>query len=53
MPLNITVNKRGEKNITIGTGGNEKQKCAVMLCGTENGGKCKGLKSPDGWTSHW
>jgi hypothetical protein len=39
MPLNTTVHKKGDKNITVRTGGNEKQWCTVMLCITADGRK--------------
>jgi hypothetical protein len=39
MPLDTTVNKRGEKNITIISGGNEKQRCTMMLCVMVDGRK--------------
>ena len=37
MPLDTTVNKKGDKSVTIRTGGNEKQRCTVMLCITADG----------------
>jgi hypothetical protein len=32
MPLNTAVHKKGDKNVTVRTGGNEKQRCMVTLC---------------------
>jgi hypothetical protein len=32
MPLDTMVHKKGDKNVTVRTGGNEKQWCPVMLC---------------------
>jgi hypothetical protein len=32
MSLNTTVHMKGDKNVTVRTGGNEKQQCIVMLC---------------------
>jgi hypothetical protein len=31
IPLDKTVHKKGDKNVTVRTGGNEKQWCTVML----------------------
>jgi hypothetical protein len=39
MPLDTTVHKKGDKNVTVRAGGNEKQRCMVMLCITADGGK--------------
>jgi hypothetical protein len=36
MSLDTTVNKRGKKNITIRTGGNEKERCTVIRQMKEN-----------------
>jgi hypothetical protein len=38
MPFDTTVHKNGDKNVTVRTGGNEKQWCTVM-CITADGGK--------------
>jgi hypothetical protein len=38
MPLDTTVRKKGDKNVTVRTGGNEKQLCMVM-CITADGRK--------------
>jgi hypothetical protein len=32
MPLDTAVHKKGDKNVTVRTGGNEKPWCMVMLC---------------------
>jgi hypothetical protein len=32
MPIDTTVHKKCDKNVTVRTGGNEKQWCVVMLC---------------------
>jgi hypothetical protein len=32
MPLDTMVHKKGDKNVTVRTGVNEKQQCMVMLC---------------------
>jgi hypothetical protein len=39
MPLDTTVHKKGDKNVTVRTGGNEKQRCTAMLCITVDGRK--------------
>lgn len=39
MPYDTTVHKKGEKQVTIRTGGNEKQRCTVMLSITADGRK--------------
>jgi hypothetical protein len=39
MPLDTTVHKKGDKNVTVRTGGNEKQRCTVMLCISADGRK--------------
>jgi hypothetical protein len=39
MPLDTTVHKKGDKNVTVRTGGNEKQRCTVMLCNMADGRK--------------
>jgi hypothetical protein len=39
MPLDTMVHKKGDKNVTVKTGGNEKQQCTVMLCFTTDGRK--------------
>jgi hypothetical protein len=39
MPLDTTVNEKGDKNVTVRTGGNEKQRCTVMLCIVAEGRK--------------
>lgn len=33
------VNKKGEKSVPVWTGGNEKQRCEVMLCMTADWSK--------------
>lgn len=39
MPLDRTVSVKGSKSVTIRTGGNEKQRCTVMLCILADGTK--------------
>jgi hypothetical protein len=39
MPLNTTAHKKGDKNVTVRTGGNRKQQCMVMLCIAADGRK--------------
>jgi hypothetical protein len=39
IPLDTTVHKKGDKNVTVRTGGNKKQQCTVMLCVIANGRK--------------
>ena len=39
MPLDSTVSVKGSKSVTIRTGGNEKQRCTVMLCILADGTK--------------
>jgi hypothetical protein len=39
MPFETTVHKKGDKNVTVRTGGNEKQQCTVMLCITADARK--------------
>jgi hypothetical protein len=39
MPLDTMVHKKGDKNVTMRTGGSEKQQCTVMLCITVDGRK--------------
>jgi hypothetical protein len=39
MPLDTMVHKKGDKNVTVRTGDNEKQQCTVMLCTVADGRK--------------
>jgi hypothetical protein len=39
MPMNITVNKKGENSILLKTTGNEKSRITVMLCALADGKK--------------